>query len=96
MGWSIKYVNNTSSPISVTITSTDEFTGYLGSVDIAAYDALYTSVDVVELDKVADQLTIDKYLNGTKVYFPGTTGYVGSRPGYTGSRGSLGYTGSAS
>lgn len=94
MGWSRKYVNNTGSPVSVTITSTDEFTGYVGSVSIAAYDALYSNTDVLELDKVADQRTIDKYLNGIKVYFPGATGYLASL-GYTGSRGSVGYTGSA-
>lgn len=95
MGWSRKYLNNTSSPVSATITSTTEFTGYQGSVSIAAYDALVSANDVPELDVLAGRQTLVKYLNGQKVYYPGPTGYKGSitvTPGYTGS---VGYTGSA-
>lgn len=94
MGFSRKYINNTSSPVSVTITSTDEFTGYLGSVSIAAYDALVSDNDVLELEYILSPGTFDKYLNGKKVYHPGSLGYLGSL-GSTGYRGSVGYTGSA-
>jgi hypothetical protein len=95
MGYSIKYLNNTSSPVEVTVTSTTEFTGYTGSVTIAAYDAVTTSTAVQELDIAAGLQTIDKYLNGQKVYCPGPTGYLGSfgAAGYTGSRGATGATG---
>ena len=95
MSYSRKYLNNTSSPVSLTITSSTEPTGYLGSVVISAYSALYTSADVVELETLAGLQTIDKYLNGTKVYLPGPTGYKGSL-GYSGSVGDRGYSGSAS
>lgn len=97
MGYSRKWVNNTASPVALTITSTTEFTGYLGSVSISAYSALYATTDVPELDLAAGRGTVDKYLNNTKVYFPGYTGYFGS-VGYTASAGyagSRGYTGSA-
>jgi hypothetical protein len=94
MGWSRKYLNNTSSPVVATITSTTEFTGYQGSVTIAAYDALMSNSDVTELDVLAGRRTIDKYVNAQKVYFPGPTGYKGSVGGYTGSQGDVGYRGS--
>jgi len=97
MGYSRKYLNNTSSPVNVTITSSEEPAGYLGSVVIAAYTALTASTDVDELDLLAGAQTLDKYLDGQKVYFAGPTGYLGSfgATGYTGSRGPVGYTGSA-
>ena len=93
MGYSIKYLNNTASPVSVTITSTSEFTGYLGSVTMAAYSALTTNSNVSELEWLAANRTIDKYLNSVHVYFPGATGYIGSR-GYSGSVSPTNYTGS--
>ncbi len=94
MGFSRKYINNTSSPVSVTINSTDEFTGYLGSVSISAYDALVTDNDIPELEYILSPGTFDKYLNGEKVYHPGALGYLGSF-GATGYTGSVGYKGSA-
>lgn len=96
MGFSRKYLNNSSSPVSLTITSSEEPAGYLGSVTISAYDALYANSDVTELDFLAGQLTLDKYVNNSKVYFPGAVGYLGSlgTTGYTGSVGGQGYTGS--
>ena len=63
MGYSRKWVNNTASPVALTITSTTEFTGYLGSVSISAYSALYATTDVPELDLAAGRGTVDKYLN---------------------------------
>jgi len=97
MGYSIKYLNNTSSPVALTITSSDEATGYLGSVSMAAYSALTTSNDIAELDVLAGLRTIDKYVNSVKVYYPGKTGYLGTfgAAGYTGSVGAVGYKGSA-
>ena len=94
MSYSRKYVNNTSSPVVATITSTTEFTGYQGSVTIAAYDALYASSDIDELDLLSGVQTLDKYLNSVKVKFDGPTGYLGSF-GYAGSVGAVGYQGSA-
>lgn len=93
MGYSRKYLNNTASPVSATITSSTEPTGYLGSAVISAYSALYTSSDISELDILAGRQTIDKYIDGEKVYLPGPTGYIASR-GYSGSVASRGYTGS--
>ena len=94
MGYSRKYLNNTGSPVTVTVTSTTEFTGYAGSVTIGAYAALVTDSDVPELEYIIAPNTFNKYLNGQKVYHPGNLGYLGSK-GATGYRGSVGYRGSA-
>jgi len=102
MGYSRKYLNNTSSPVSLTITSSSEPTGYLGSVVISAYNAITTENDINELDWLAANQSIEKYLYGNKILFPGPTGYLGTfgytgsaGPGYTGSRGATGFKGSA-
>ena len=105
MGWTRKWVNNTSGTVNVAavtdaatlIKDDGDLYGYAGSVVMAAYSAVMSDSDNDQLDAVAAVQTFDKYLNGLKVYFPGPTGYLGSfgATGYTGSRGATGYKGSA-
>ena len=105
MAWTRKWVNTSSSPASIAavtdaatlLTDTGAVYGYSGSVVLAAYGAVMSDSDNIELDFAASARTVDKYLHGQKVYFPGKSGYLGSfgAAGYTGSKGAVGYKGSA-
>lgn len=105
MSWTRKWVNTSSSPASIAavtdaatlITDSGALYGYTGSVVLGAYASVMSDSDNVELDFAASARTVDKYLNGRKVYYPGKTGYLGSfgATGYQGSKGAVGYKGSA-
>ena len=101
MAWSRKWLNNTGSTVNVAavtnaatlLKDSGAAYGYAGSVVMPAYTAVYSDADNTELDAAAAAWSVDKYINGVKVFYAGQRGYAGSsNAGYTGSRG---YTGSA-
>ena len=106
MGWTRKWVNVSGSTADIpavtdastlVVVSTGAAYGYTGSVRLTVGGGVCSDSDNAELDFAASARTLDKYLDGQKVYFPGKSGYLGSfgATGYTGSVGAVGYKGSA-